>query len=222
LIKKLKNLRNTDKVVKIDHANPRPDLISEAALIIKNGGVISFPTRYLYGLGADAFNADAVDRIFKIKQRPYNKPLLVLVDKQKDLTRLVRNVPSVATHIMERFWPGEVTIVFEAKDSLPENLTGGTDRIGVRMPEHPVALALTNSVKGPITATSANITGQDGCSRIQDLEPLIADKLDLILDAGPLKGGIGSTVIDVTVDPPKILREGAVSAKVILAALDRS
>ena len=221
MIKKLKNLRNTDKVVKINHANPQPDLISEAALIIKNGGVISFPTRYLYGLGADAFNADAVDRIFKIKQRPYNKPLLVLVDKQKNLTRLVRNVPSAATHIMERFWPGEVSIVFEAKDSLPENLTGGTDRIGVRMPEHPVALALTNSVKGPITATSANITGQGGCSRVQDLDPLIADKLDLILDAGPLKGGIGSTVIDVTVDPPKILREGAVSSKVILAALDR-
>ena len=221
MIKKLKNLRNTDKVVKIDHANPRPDLISEAALIIKNGGVISFPTRYLYGLGADAFNADAVDRVFKIKQRPYNKPLLVLVGKLKDLTRLVRNVPSVASHIMERFWPGEVTIVFEAKDSLPENLTAGTDRIGVRMPEHPVALALTNSVKGPITATSANITGQGGCSRVQDLDPLIADKLDLILDAGALKGGIGSTVIDVTVDPPKILREGAVSSKVILAALDR-
>ena len=221
MIKKLKNLRNTDKVVKIDHANPRPDLISEAALIIKSGGVISFPTRYLYGLGADAFNADAVDRVFKIKQRPYNKPLLVLVDKLKDLTRLVRNVPSVATHIMERFWPGEVTIVFEAKDSLPENLTAGTDRIGVRMPEHPVALALTNSVKGPITATSANITGHGGCSRVKDLDPLIADKLDLILDAGPLKGGIGSTVIDVTVDPPKILREGAVSSKVILAALDR-
>ena len=219
--KKLKNLRTTDKIIKIDHANPQPDLISEAALIIKSGGVISFPTRYLYGLGADAFNADAVGRIFKIKQRPYNKPLLVLVDKQKDLTRLVRNVPSVATYIMESFWPGEVTIVFEAKDSLPENLTGGTDRIGVRMPEHPVALALTNSVKGPITATSANITGQDGCSRVQDLDPLIADKLDLILDAGPLKGGIGSTVIDVTVDPPKILREGAVSSKVILAALDR-
>jgi L-threonylcarbamoyladenylate synthase len=221
LNKKLKNLRTTDKIIKIDHANPQPDLISEAALIIKSGGVISFPTRYLYGLGADAFNADAVDRIFKIKQRPYNKPLLVLVDKQKDLPRLVRNVPSVATHIMERFWPGEVTIVFEAKDSLPENLTGGTDRIGVRMPEHPVALALTNSVKGPITATSANITGQDGCSRVQDLDPLIADKLDLILDAGPLKGGIGSTVIDVTVYPPKILREGAVSSKVIFAALDR-
>ncbi len=221
MIKKLKNLKNTDKVIKIDHANPRPDLISEAALVIKNGGVISFPTRYLYGLGADAFNADAVDRIFKIKQRPYNKPLLVLVDKQKDLTRLVRNVPSLAIHIMERFWPGEVTIVFEAKDSLPENLTGGTGRIGVRMPEHPVALALTNSVKGPITATSANITGQGGCSRVQDLDPLIADKLDLILDAGPLKGGIGSTVIDVTVDPLKFLREGAVSSKVILAALDR-
>lgn len=222
MIKKLKNLKSTDKVVKIDHANPRPDLISEAALIIKNGGIISFPTRYLYGLGADAFNADAVDRIFKIKQRPSNKPLLVLVDKLKDLTRLVRYVPSVAAHIMERFWPGEVTIVFEAKDSLPKNLTGSTDRIGVRMPEHPVALALTNSVKGPITATSANVTGRGGCSRVQDLDPLIADKLDLILDAGPLKGGIGSTVVDVTVDPPKILREGAISSKVILTALDRT
>jgi L-threonylcarbamoyladenylate synthase len=221
LSKKLKNLSNSDKIKKIDHVNPRPDLISEAASIIKNGGVISFPTRYLYGLGADAFNTDAVDRVFKIKQRPSNKPLLVLVDKLKDLTRLVRNVPSLATRIIERFWPGEVTIVFEAKDSLPGNLTAGKDRIGVRMPEHPVALALTNSVKGPITATSANITGHVGCSRVQDLDPLIVNQLDLILDAGPLKGGIGSTVIDVTVDPPKILREGAVSVEVILAALDR-
>ena len=220
--KKLKNLKNTDKIIRIDHTNPRPDLISDAALTIKKGGVISFPTRYLYGLGADAFNADAVDKVFRIKQRPYNKPLLVLVDKIENLTRLVRNVPSAAIHIMERFWPGEVTIVFEAKESLPENLTAGTDKIGVRMPEHPVALALTNSVNGPITATSANITGHGGCSRVQDLDPFIAEKIDLILDAGPLKGGIGSTVIDVTVDPPKILREGAVSAKVILAALDRT
>ena len=195
------------------------DIIIKAALIIKSGGVISFPTRYLYGLGADAFNPNAVDKVFKIKRRPYNKPLPVLVSKRIDLPGLVRNIPTSATRIMERFWPGAITLVFEAVDTLPENLTAGTDRIGIRMPEHPVAKALTDAVEGPITATSANITGHAGCSRVSDLDSLIADKLDLILDVGPLKGGRGSTVVDVTADPPKILREGAVPAKDIFAVL---
>lgn len=207
------------KILQVDPLNPRHDLIMEAVLVIKNGGVISFPTRHLYGLGADAFNTDAVDRVFEIKRRPDNKPLLVLIDKQYDLTRLVRNIPYGATCIMERFWPGSVTIVFEAKDTLPVNLTAGTDRIGVRMPEHPVALALTNAVQGPITATSANITSNSGCSQISDMDPLITNKLDLIIDAGTLKGGTGSTVVDVTADSPKILRQGAVSEKDIFAAV---
>lgn len=205
------------KTIKINPQDPRHDLIIKAARIIKRGGVVSFPTRYLYGLGADAFNNEAVDRVFEIKQRSYNKPLLVLLDKPENLTRLVRNVPSAAKRIMECFWPGDVTIVFEAKENLPLNLTAGTERIGVRMPQHPVALALTNAVESPITATSANVTGSVGCSLIQDLDPLIAEKLDLILDAGPLKGGTGSTVVDVTVDPLKILREGAIPARDILA-----
>ena len=207
------------KILQVDPLNPRHDLIMEAVLVIRNGGVISFPTRHLYGLGADAFNTDAVDRVFEIKRRPDNKPLLVLIDKQYDLTRLVRNIPYGATCIMERFWPGAVTIVFEAKDTLPVNLTAGTDRIGVRMPEHPVALALTNAVQGPITATSANITSNSGCSRVSNMDPLITDKLDLIIDAGTLKGGTGSTVVDVTADSPKILRQGAVSEKDIFAAI---
>ena len=209
------------KILQVDPLNPRHDLIMEAVLVIRNGGVISFPTRHLYGLGADAFNTDAVDRVFEIKRRPDNKPLLVLIDKQYDLTRLVRSVPYAATLIMEQFWPGAVTIVFEAKDTLPVNLTAGTQRIGVRMPEHPVALALTNAVQGPITATSANITGDSGCSLVSNLDPLITDKLDLILDVGALKGGIGSTVVDVTAGSPKILREGAVSAKGIFSAVSQ-
>jgi len=217
LIKKQTSL----KILQVDPLNPRHDLIMEAVLVIRNGGVISFPTRHLYGLGADAFNTDAVDRVFKIKRRPDNKPLLVLIDKQYDLTRLVRSVPYAATLIMERFWPGAVTIVFEAKDTLPANLTAGTQRIGVRMPEHPVALALTNAVQEPITATSANITGDSGCSLVSNLDPLITDKLDLILDVGALEGGIGSTVVDVTAGSPKILREGAVSAKDIFSAVSQ-
>lgn len=207
------------KTIKINPQDPRHDLIIQAAHIIQNGGVVSFPTRYLYGLGADAFNTAAVDRVFAIKQRPYNKPLLVLLDKQENLTRLVRYVSSTAERIMECFWPGEVTVVFEAKENLPKNLTAGTGKIGVRMPQHPVALALTNLVEGPITATSANVTGHVGCFRIQDLDARIAEKLDLILDAGPLKGGTGSTVVDVTGAALKILREGAVPARDILAAL---
>jgi len=120
---------------------------------------------------------------------------------------------------MECFWPGALTIVFKAKKVLPANLTAGTGRIGVRMPQHPVALALAKALKSPITATSANITGNSGCSQVSDIDPLIADKLDLILDAGPLKGGIGSTVVDVTYDFPKILREGAIPATDIFAVL---
>jgi len=178
-----------------------------------------FPTQHLYGLGAAALNIKAVDRVFEIKQRPHNKPLLVLIHEQKDLIKLVEKIPSTAIRIMECFWPGALTIVFEAKKVLPKNLTAGTGRIGVRMPQHPVALALAKALKSPITATSANITGNSGCSQVSDVDPLIADKLDLILDAGPLKGGIGSTVVDVTQGFPKILREGAIPAKDIFAVL---
>lgn len=208
------------KIVSLNPLNPRPDLISEAARIINNGGIVSFPTRYLYGLGADALNSEAVDRVFAIKQRPSNKPLSVLINHLNDLSLLARNVPQAAVSIMEGFWPGDITIVFEAHASLLLNLTAGTGKIGVRLPQHPVAVALTNAVQGPITATSANLTGRGGCSRASDLDPLITDKLDLILDAGQLEGGTGSTVIDVTLDVPKILREGAVPAKDIFALLD--
>ena len=215
MIKKQRSL----KILRVDPFHPTHDLINEAALVIKNGGVIAFPTQHLYGLGADAFNADAVNRVFEIKRRPNDKPLLVLIDKEYDLTRLVQQIPYAAKRIMERFWPGAVTIVFEAKHILPINLTAGTERIGVRMPEHPVALALASAVQGPITATSANITGNSGCSLVSEMDPLITDKLDLIVDVGALKGGIGSTVVDVTADPPKILRQGAVSEKDIFAAV---
>ncbi len=208
------------KILSLNPLNPQPDLISEAARAISNGGIVSFPTRYLYGLGANALNPDAVDRVFAIKQRPYSKPLSVLISHQDDLSLLARNVPPAAVSIMEGFWPGDITIVFEAHATLPLNLTAGTGKIGVRLPQYPVAVALTNAVQGPITATSANITGRGGCSRVSDLDPVVADKLDLILDAGPLEGGTGSTVIDVTFDIPKIFREGAVPAKDIFAILD--
>ena len=218
--KKPDSSQTINKIVNINPLNPQPDIIEKAGQVIKNGGIVLFPTRYLYGLGADAFNADAVNRVFEIKKRPYHKPLLILIHRQESLELLVRAVPASALRIIKRFWPGDVTIVFEAKATLPANLTAGTGKIGIRLPQHQVAAALTRAVQGPITATSANLAGRGGCSRVSDLDPLIAEKLDLIIDAGPLEGGIGSTVIDVTIAPPLILREGAVSARDIFEILD--
>jgi L-threonylcarbamoyladenylate synthase len=216
LIKKPKSL----KIIQADPLLPKDDHIVATSQIIKNGGVIVFPTQYLYGLGANALNAKAVDRVFEIKQRSYLKPLLVLIPHRKDLKKLVQHVSLAAEHIMNCFWPGAVTLIFKAKDTLPANLTAGTGKVGIRMPHHPVALALSKAVGVPLTATSANITGNSGCSKISDIDPQILKKVDLILDAGPLKGGIGSTVVDVTVDPPEILREGAILAKDIFIAFE--
>ena len=215
MIKKPKRL----KIIQADPLNPRNDHIVASSRIIKHSGVIVFPTQYLYGLGADALNAEAVNRIFEIKQRSYHKPLPILIPHRKELTKLVQHVSSTAIHLMNCFWPGAITFIFKAKDILPANLLADTDKVGIRMPQHPVAFALSKAAGCPLTATSANVTGELGCSSISDIDPRISDKVDLILDAGPLKGGIGSTVVDVTVDPPKILREGAISAKDIFIAL---
>lgn len=210
--KKLKIL----KVYKINPEHPEPEIIQRAGTVIKQGGIIAFPTRCLYGLGADAFNAEAVDRVFKMKQRPSQKPILILIDRRIQLERLVSHVSKAASRIMDHFWPGGITLVFEADDTVPHHLTAGTGKIGIRSPSHPVAAALVSSLGRPLTGTSANISGEPGCRRIDDLDPQLIQQLDAIIDAGPLKGGTGSTVVDVTGDIPRILREGEISEKEIL------
>jgi len=204
------------KIHKINPENPEAEIIQQAADVIKQGGVIAFPTRCLYGLGADAFNADAVDRIFKIKQRPTEKPILVLIDDPKRLEHLVTHIPDIARDIMKGFWPGKVTLIFDASTRVPDYLTAGTGKIGIRMAGHPVAAALAGAIHGPITGTSANVSGRPGCHQIENLPPAITDQLDLVLDAGPLEGGGGSTVVDVTGKVPRILREGVVTEREIL------
>ena len=211
------NTMPSPKIHKINPENPDIDLIQESADTIRKGGVIAFPTRCLYGLGADAFNAEAVDRIFKIKQRPAEKPILLLIDDFKRLKNLVNRIPDRAEGLMERFWPGRLTLVFDAGDDVPDYLTAGTAKIGIRLAGHPVAAALAGSIKGPITGTSANLSGQPGCHQIEDLPPAITDQLDLILDTGPLEGGRGSTVVDVSGRVPRVLREGVISEKEIMS-----
>ena len=204
---------------KINSQKPEPEIIAEAAAIIKKGGVVVFPTRCLYGLGADALDPHAVEKIIKIKQRPADNPILVLIHCRRQLDSLVANITPKAVAIMDTFWPGRVTLVFEAGDTLSNRLTAHTGKIGVRLAGHPVASALIKQVGSPVTGTSANLSGKPGCRQIQYLDPPIAKRVDLVLDAGMLEGGVGSTVVDVTEDRPQILREGQVTAEQILRIL---
>jgi len=213
-------LKVSNKVRKVNCANPETGIIAEAARIIRNGGVVIFPTRSLYGLGADAFSAKAVNRIFHIKRRPAGKPILVLIKNKDELDRLAALVSPAATDIMEKFWPGRISIVFQAKQGLLINLTAGTNKIGIRLPGHNVASALVKAASSPITGTSANLSGNAGCFQVNDLDEKIVDSVDLILDAGTLKGGVGSTVVDVTGKTPLILRQGELSQKDISNAID--
>jgi L-threonylcarbamoyladenylate synthase len=219
LKKRQKKLKLSDKTIKIDPLKPEPELILKAASVVRRGGIVVFPATCLYGLAADAFNEDAVDRIFEIKERLREKPVLVLVDSFLMLSCLVRNIPPMAQKIMDNFWPGGITIVFKANDNLPANLTAGTGKIGIRRPGHPVASALVRAVGGPVTGTSANLSGNRGCSIISEIDPDIAESVDLIIDAGELKGGTGSTVVDLTGELPVIIREGGISKKEIFKAL---
>ena len=205
---------------KIDPKDPEPASILAAADIIRQGGVVVFPTRNLYGLAADAFNPDAIERVFKIKKRPSTKPLLVLIKSRSDLARLVRNVPRAADCLMDRFWPGRLTIIFEAIDTLPKRLTSGSGKIGVRLPGHPVAFSLVSKLSNPITGTSANISGKPGCSKSSRLTPSLVRKTDCVLDAGELESGVGSTVVDVSEKGVEMLREGSVPTAEILSVLD--
>ena len=211
-------IREIDPAVKNDFNN----FINEAAELIKNGGMVIFPTQFLYGLGVDAYNIKAVDRVYNVKHRSYKKPILVLIKSKADIDPLVKKVPSAALILMEKYWPGNVTLVFEAKNNLPQNLTAGTGKIGIRIPSHPVAAALVHALDGPMTGTSANYSDRAGCSHISNLDLIITRRIDLILDAGTLGGGQGSTIVDITAGEPMILREGAISAKNIFNVLDKA
>lgn len=212
-------MKPEDKIRKIDPEQPNLDDILEAAQIVCSGGVVVFPTTSLYGLAADASNPFAVAKVFAIKQRPVNKPILILVPGLYDIQNLVRDIPLAAERIMAALWPGKLTLVFKAGNGLPPSLTAGTGKIGIRLPVYPVARLLVCAAGIPITATSANLSGQIGCSRVSSLDPAIGAAVDLILDAGPLEGGAGSSILDVSEDPPVLLREGSISRSRIFSVL---
>lgn len=178
---------------------------------LNSGGVIAFPTDTFYGLGADPFNPDALSKIFQIKQRPSDKPLLVLIHSKNQVADLSEHITPLAKTLMEHFWPGPLTLLFKAAPDLPSELTAGTDKIGIRLSAHSFTLQLLKALKSPLTAPSANISGTGELGTAQEVASILGNKLDLIVDGGPTPGGKTSTVLDTTTIPPTLLREGVIS-----------
>ncbi len=197
--------------IAIDPRKPSKDAVVRAVATIRRGGVVVVPTRTLYGLAVDCTNPAAVQKIFTVKGRAADNPLLILVPAGADLSRWVCDVPEDARRLMERFWPGNLTLVCPAQPHLPTALTAGSNTIGIRQPGHVVARTLVEILDGAVTGTSANRSGQPGCARIDEFDQAVARQVDLILDAGPLAGGRGSTVVDTVGKPPRVLREGTVA-----------
>jgi L-threonylcarbamoyladenylate synthase len=182
--------------------------LRDAARALTLGGVIAFPTETFYGLGAAALDAVAVDRLLALKGRPSGKPVLVLVDSVA-MAEAVAEVSPAARALMASHWPGPLTLVMPAHAHLPGGVTAGTGTVGVRMSPHPVALGIVHALGGPITAPSANPAGAQPPTTAADVLRHFESGIDLVLDGGPTPGGVPSTVLDVTVDPPRILRAGA-------------
>lgn len=193
---------------KIEDPKAQRREIDQAAGIIRAGGLVAIPTETVYGLGADALNPDAVRRIYEAKGRPSDNPLIIHVPSADWLERYCVEIPDSAYRLAEKFWPGPLTMILKRNPIVPDRTTGGLDTVGVRCPNHPVTLALIEAAEVPIAAPSANISGRPSCTTAQHVLEDVGGKIDCILDGGPCAVGVESTIVDLTVDPPRLLRPG--------------
>ncbi|MHC1756281.1 MAG: L-threonylcarbamoyladenylate synthase [Methanosarcina sp.] len=185
-------------------------ILDEAAVIIKRGGTVAFPTETVYGLGADGLDPDAVRKIFEAKERPPGNPLSLLVHSREDLGKVAKNIPEKAFKLMDAFWPGPLTIVLEKNDIVPEITSGNLPSIGLRMPDHRIPLELVKRSGTPLAAPSANLSGKPSPSLAAHVLADLAGRIDAVIDGGGTAIGLESTVVDMTVEPPVVLRPGAV------------
>jgi L-threonylcarbamoyladenylate synthase len=198
-------------MLKVDSQNPDPAKIEVAARFIRKGGLVAFPTETVYGLGADALNADAVLALFEAKKRPLDNPPIVHVADASEVNRLVEEVPKKALLLMQLFWPGPLTLIFKRSSIVPRVTVAGLDTVAIRMPKHKVALALIRQSGCPIAAPSANLAGKPSPTTARHVYEDLNGRIDVILDGGPTNIGVESTVVDLSVDPPMILRPGGTS-----------
>jgi L-threonylcarbamoyladenylate synthase len=203
-------------------AAPDRDAIAQAAAVLRGGGIAAIPTDTLYGLAADPFNAAAVARIFTIKSRQMERAIPLVAASFEQVERTIGAMPPLAGRLARAFWPGPLTLVLPAPDTLPAEVTGGGTTVGVRVPAHDVARALCEAVGGLLTATSANISGEPATSEADVVAARIGTRLDLIVDAGTTPGGPASTIVEVTGPEPRLIRAGAIAWDAVLAASTRT
>ena len=197
------------RVVAVDSRAPAAATLRDAAARLRSGDLVAFPTETFYGLGAAALDPDAIKRIFALKGRPESKPLLALVDSVA-MAETIAHVSPAAKAMMASHWPGALTIVLRARPAVPLALTAGTGTVGLRASSHPVAFGLVRAFGGPVTAPSANASGGEPPVSAADVLGYFPEGIVLVLDGGPTAGGEPSTVLDMTVEPPRVLRQGLV------------
>lgn len=189
-----------------------PDkIIAAASDALNNGGIIAYPTESFYALGVSASDATAIKKLFGLKGRPPEKPVPLIVGDKDVLLSVIQYIPDHAKELMERFWPGPLTIVFKAREGVSALLTGGTGNVAVRIPGDSTALYLARGLRSPLTATSANPSSKRPAETAEEVIDYFGAGVDLIIDAGRAPGGRPSTIVDVTVEPHRILREGRIS-----------
>ncbi len=188
-----------------------PAAIARAVEILRSGGVIAFPTDTVYGIGAHGLIGAAVERLYEIKERPNDKSIPLLLADAKDVMLVARAVPPIGHALMQRYWPGALTLVLRKQPHIPEAISAA-DTVAVRVPDHPLVRALIRALGAPLAATSANKSGRPELLDAQAIAAELGLGLELVLDGGTLAGGVPSTVVDVTVEPMRILREGAIAA----------
>ncbi|MEO8394788.1 MAG: L-threonylcarbamoyladenylate synthase [Chloroflexota bacterium] len=197
------------RVLQVNPEHPQADLIEQAAAVIRSGGLVAFPTETVYGLGANATDPDAVDHIFSAKQRPAIDPLIVHIASVDQLPSVALDVPEIGRELTA-LWPGALTLILKRHPSIPPNVSAGLDTVGVRVPSHPVAHALIQAAGVPIAAPSANTFSRPSATTAAHVLEDLQGRVDLVLDGGASTFGIESTIVDVTSDPPRILRYGAI------------
>jgi L-threonylcarbamoyladenylate synthase len=205
----------------VNPESPHRDAVQEAATRIRGGGIVALPTDTLYGLAADPFRRDAVARVFEVKGRPADRALPLIACDTAQVTASFGPLNAVAERLATAFWPGPLTLLVMAPPGLGADVTGGTGRIGVRVPADAVARAVCRAVGWPVTATSANISGEPPSSDPDVIERTLGARIDLLLDGGPTPGGAPSTIVDVTTAETSLVRAGAIPWDEIQKIVDR-
>ena len=199
------------RVVTISSKKPHKTKIQECASILRKGGLVAFPTETVYGLGADGLNPNAIKKIFRVKKRPSDNPLIFHISDKNDIQKFAKNIPPKTELLIEKFWPGPLTLILRKSSIIPKIATGGLNTIAIRMPSHKIALSLISSLKSPIVAPSANLFGKPSPTLAQHVLDDLNGKINTIIDGGNTKIGIESTVLDLTTRTPTLLRPGSIS-----------